>query len=1323
MESILPIYKSGRLNENMKRIKSNIYIRISAIISFLFIPFFSVWGNDHVKFYSLNEEFGISLRETTQICKDNHGFMWISSKMGIIRYTEDDIRTYQLPYESEDVISVRIVYMGGILYSYTNNGQIFRYNSILDKFESVVNISKELQTQFLSVDKVLVDGKGKIWVTSSRGFYCYAEKDGLKLIDKELVSSYIVWLDESHLFCAIDRGIIIFNTDDQSYEDYYLYQTGKKYSVSNMFYDEMEKSLWVGTYGNGLFCITGEKGNRRMENIPAIPNQPVLAIESNYDSTLLIGIDGQGIWKINKYRKQVLSVYKEDLDNPNSLSGNGVYDIYCDDNKRVWVCTYSGGVSFFDQENSKITEINHVVNNPNSLVNNDVNKVLEDSEGNLWFATNNGISYLNTSTNQWKSYYHNNKEQAQVFLSLCEDDKGRIWAGTYSSGVYLLDRKTGKELDQFSSKASAWKFNLNFVFDIFKDSQGNIWIGGVNGDLFCYLNRENRFISFKHITVTAINEYRPDQMLIGTTYGLLMLNSKTGNVSSLVEGYLVTDIFIKNDVIWLSTSGGGIVSYDIKVKTIKNFSVDAGLPSKFVNSIVFSNGYFWIGTERGLCRMNEDGNTILTFNSLSSLSNVSFNSNSHNTLKNGKLIWGTNNGALIFDPDEIQAEHPHGGNIFYQDLTISGRSIREFLMPKLKSPLDSLQELSLKYDQNTISLELIPIRVTFPGSKFSWKMEGLDKEWSKPVSNRILSYSNIPSGNYTLQIRMIDNSSTNVIDQRSIALHIIPPFWERSWFRILIFIFPIGLVFFLFNYYVDRLNKRHSEDKIRFFANTAHDIRTSLTLIKGPVEELNKESGLSSRGLHYLHLATEQTQRLLSVVTQLMDFQKVDVGKEELYLSMVDIVKTIENRIMMFESYAMSKNIELKFTSNTQEFVTAVDEVMIEKVIENLFSNAIKYSFPDKIVQIILQCNPNKWVLEVKDEGIGISKNAQKQLFSEYYRGENAVNSKIVGSGIGLLLVKNYVSLHEGKVSCNSQQNIGSTFQVTIPYKKTDEPVTVQNIPARLAQPFVHSKEINPILINPDHLATRARLKVLIVEDHDYLRGFLKSAMESEFKIYMAEDGQQAWKLIQELTPDLVVSDIMMPNMDGFELCKKLKSTYETSHIPIILLTSLTGKAQQLKGLGLGADDYLVKPFDVTLLLQRIKSIIQNREVIREKAMKMIKFNDSDAVLLDNELNDKFLKRIVEVVRENIENTNFSKDDFASAMNVSRSLLYKKIKSLTNQSPTDFIKTIRLNYGAELLHSRKYTVTEVSELCGFASVGYFSTVFKKYFGKSPTEIN
>jgi signal transduction histidine kinase/CheY-like chemotaxis protein/ligand-binding sensor domain-containing protein len=1273
-----------------------------------------------VKFYSINSLFGISSRVTNSICKDDNGFIWASSKTGILRLTETDYRIYQLPYETAGAIVVKLIYEHSELIAYTNNGQIYSYDPVYDRFDLIVNLSKTFSNDQFDVYALLIDNSGDYWIALNIGLYKYSSGE-LSLIDELSPERYsISWFDEQHLIIAKPEGI--WSLDIQSLKGKCIYEnTGvSSFFVSSLFFDKTQNKLWLGTFSKGLFCFDfgSEKLNHVLES--SFPRQPILAIKENSDSTLLVGIDGQGIWELNKQNSQLLNVYKENVDDPNSLRGNGVYDIFYERGKRIWICTISGGVSFYELASPLVNQIVHHANDANSLVNNDVNGIVEDRDGKIWFATNNGISCWDVASDKWKNFYYNKLKQAQVFLTLCEDDQGRIWAGSYSSGIYVLDGKTGRELAHYSRDDEELSSVSNFIFDIFKDSQGDLWIGGINGKFICYQSKENKFKTYAEIPISSFAELSPHQILLGCSNNIKLLNKQTGDITDFLPNYVVQDMLVLGDIVWVATSGEGLVEFNYKNGTIKKYTTLEGLPSNFLNSIIYADNCLWVGTESGLCRFNPADKIAFTFSSIFQLSGISYNKSALFRLRNGQLAWGTNNGAIFFAPQSIR-EISSEGKIFFQDLTISGRSIRETPSFKLKTPVDSLKAINLKYSQNTISLELISIGMQ-SGSKFSWKLEGFDTDWSAPSGNRIITYTNIPSGKFELKIKLYDSSLSNVIAERSIAIKLIPPFWRTGWFWMLVVLVFSGIIVLYFLYYINRLKQEHTEEKVRFFTNTAHDIRTSLTLIKAPVEELSKEENLTESGKYYLNLAIEQARQLSAVVTQLMDFQKVDIGKEHLSLAMTDIVKLVSNRKKMLDTYAKSRNIELVFVHDREGYTTAVDESKMEKIIDNLISNAIKYSPDNSQIRIDLRCDDKKWVLQVKDNGIGISRKAQRQLFKEFYRGDNAINSKVVGSGIGLLLVKNYVTMHGGNISCNSQENIGSTFQVLIPFKSISVESGATNSPSNASILSGSVTDVSLQTETENEIQASKEMKVLIVEDNDDLLIFLKSTLSSDFKISTAVDGEKAWELILKQIPDLVVSDIMMPNMDGFELCKLMKSTYETSHIPIVLLTALSEKAEQLRGLGLGADDYLTKPFDINILLQRIKSIIRNREVVREKAFKIIKGESADPAILENVLNDKFLKKIVEVARENISNSGFSKDEFASSVNMSSSLLYKKIKSLTGLSPTDFIKTIRLDHALTLMQSREYTVTEVSELCGFASVGYFSTVFKKHFGKSPTEI-
>jgi signal transduction histidine kinase/ligand-binding sensor domain-containing protein/CheY-like chemotaxis protein len=1258
---------------------------------------------------------GTSIRETASICKDDNGFIWTSSKTGIVRFAGDDCRIYQLSYKATDIYKVNLVYQNHVLLAYTNNGQVFCYNTVYDRFDFLFYMGQILNNQHLVVTSILIQNQGSFWISSNMGLHKYQKGELFRIGNETSEILYAAWYGNSHILLAEEKAIQLMNINTMESKNIYENTNVPTLRISTLYYDIPDHKLWIGTVSDGLFHYDFNTNMFVRFPVYSFPRQPVRAITANSDSTLLVGIDGQGIWEVNKKGDRVLNIYKESPDNPFSLRGDGVYDIFCDpDDKRVWVCTYTGGLSFFVQTSPPVNQITHQVNNPNSLSNNIVNGIIEDKNGKIWFATDNGISCWDVQSGKWKTYYRNRQEQAQVFLSLCEDDNGRIWASTYSSGIYVIDAKTGKELAHHSKENTAYPLPSNFVFDIFKDCNGDLWIGSVTGNVICYISKENRFKPYPSMPVYAFAEFSSSKILMACTFGLRLLDKQTDKIEILLDGYMLQDILVSDGYVWLCSSGDGLIRFDPKNKTIEKFTTEAGLPSNYVNSIMEMDGYFWLGTEAGLCRFDPKDKTVQTYSSLLSLSDVSFNRHAHCKLRNGQLAWGTNKGVMLFDPLTLQQPQLEG-RIFIQNIFVSGRSVRDNTKFKLDTPLDSLQKITLKYDQNNLTLELLPLGNRVSSSKFSWKIEGFDAGWSPASNHRMLTYTNIPNGKYILKIRMYGDALSKLADERQLLIHVTPPLWKTVWFRILSILFIGYIIYFMLRFYVNRLKQRHAEDKVRFFTNTAHDIRTALTLIKAPVEELNKESNLSETGKYYLHVVTEQARRLSSTATHLLDFQKADMGKGQLSLEDIDIVALIAHRKLMFESFAKSRQIELQFTSNPSVYPAAIDKSMIEKVIDNLISNAIKYSNPDSSVQILFDGDVKSWSLEVKDQGIGISPKAQRKLFHEFYRSENAVNAKIVGSGMGLLLAKNYITLHGGIIGCTSRENAGSSFKITVPLKKASE----KN---RKIHPAVSisTHETEQQSVRNEEIKQRD-MRILIVEDNDDLRNFMFYPLRGEFHVSTAEDGEQAWKMIQKQQPDLVVSDVMMPNKNGFELCRLIKSTYETSHIPVILLTSLTEKAQQLHGLGLGADDYLTKPFDMMLLVQRIKSIIRNRKTIREKALKLIDENHNEPILA-NELNDKFVKKAVEVVCANMSDSEFGKGEFASAMNVSAPLLYKKIKSLTDQAPVDFIKTIRLNHALELLQSHRYTVTEVSELCGFASLGYFGRVFKKHFGKMPTDI-
>ncbi|MCD8167430.1 MAG: AraC family transcriptional regulator [Bacteroides sp.] len=700
---------------------------------FLVISVTSSFSSE-VRFYNINDLYGTSIREVYSVCKDDRGFIWGASKTGVLRISENNCRMYQIPYKTTDVFFTRLVYENSLLIAYSNNGQYFLYDELYDRFDLWIDI-RELSS-YASAKGVVVDANKNLWLGTSMGLFRYEDRVLKPAVEENKEIQHIARYDDRRLFLGLVDGMALFDIHTCTLEYICEYKENDDTGVSGFLGDIDKEILWIGTLANGVLCYDlKEKRFISLMN-GNLPMQPVLSIEKSTFSTLLVGIDGQGVWELTEDGQTLLNIYKEDVNDPFSLHGDGVYDIFCDRNERVWVATFTGGLSFFDRNRCPVTQITHQINTPNSLGNNHVNKVLEDKRGNIWFATNNGVSKWNPVLNKWNVYYENTREQAKVFLTICEDEQGNIWAGTYSSGVYVIDGITGREINHYFDQKDKNGFSCKYISDIFKDSQGNIWMGGV-GNIICYLEKEKRFRVYDSQPLYSFTELSSEKLLLGCDHGLIVMDKLSGDRHILLGNCLVQDVVVMGDDIWLGTAGDGLVQYNIVEQTFKKYTTDCGVVSNYVNSIMFANGYLWLGTENGLCQFDPESKQVNTYFSSLLLSNASFNMSSRCYLRSGELMWGTNKGAIHFNPDWLFINQPKGA-IFIQDINISGLSIRENKAVLRDTPVNDQEKLLLNYNQNNFVMELLPLGLSSGGAKFSWKLEGLDTEWTQPSDLHLL---------------------------------------------------------------------------------------------------------------------------------------------------------------------------------------------------------------------------------------------------------------------------------------------------------------------------------------------------------------------------------------------------------------------------------------------------------------------------------------------------------------------------------------------------------------------------------------------------------
>ena len=1252
-------------------------------------------------FYNADDTYGITIREPSSICKDDDGFMWVATKSGIYRLS-DESKCYNVPYTTVNIVSVELVHRKGELYVFTNHGEIFRYNKRLDRFEHYLDLLSALNVEAIYLADIKIGGdKDILWLATSAGLYHCVNGKCTRIPGVEGAVGDMTMDGCKHLIVASTGGVYRINTENYDRE---VWNDNPGVFPTLIKLDKAMNRLWIGTMSDGLYYLDCDTKELKASPIKRFPHQYVRDIEIVSDSAIWCGIDGRGIWQLSRDGSRVTEIFQEDKDNPHSIAGNGVLDMCYDRPDRVWVCSFTGGVSIAELNSPLITHFRHRVNDPNSPANDYIYDVAEDSKGRIWIGTNGGLSYWNPDTGKWVNRFGHEYESF-IVRSVCEDSKGDIWVGTYSNGVYVLDGNTQRIKAHHTDRQGILSKN-GFVFDILRDSNGDIWMAGMIGAIIKYDHVTGQFDEYPVRPVSTMAELDDSTLIMASNNQLLSLDKNTKEIKELLTDNMIQDIEVTEGKIWVASNGNGLICYDIASQATETFNLKHGSVSDNINSILYHNGNLWLGTDNGLYRFNIGDKSVASFDFPETAGKIDYTSDASVKLSNGTSAWGTSEGLIILDTESMTSRTP-SGRIYLQDILLSSRSMRDMpdILPEM--PLDEITDLTLQHDQNNITFSLQPLGSHSRTSLFSWKMEGFDDDWSELSDLSIINYTNLNPGNYTLYIRLYN---PDLISERKISIHIKPPFWATWWFKTAYVLLIATLLYLLLRFYINRINRRHAEHKLQFFINTAHDLRTALTLIKAPIEEIKRSPNINEEEKQYLQLAIDQMQRLTMVTTQLMDLQKIDLGKGQFHPMNYDIVPLISSRISMFESIAEKRNITLTYSYKPESYVTAVDAGKIERIVDNLLSNAIKYSHEYSSVDINFTANDNEWRLSIVDHGIGIDKKSLDNLFKEFFRSENAVNSRISGSGIGLALTKKLVELHDGKIIVESREDEGSRFEIVIPHRLCDSaPLPVNAEEPESADKSIDNEEIK-------------NMRILVCEDNDDLRRFMKRPLGRHFNVATSSNGVDAWEYIKKELPDLIVSDIMMPGMDGFELCRLVKSTFETSHIPIILLSALSDQSDELHGLGLGADDYMTKPFDMKTLTQRIMSIILNRRALGSRVISEVGETVEEADTKEsNELNDAFVRQALKIVVNHLEDSDFSKEEFAREMGVSTSLLFKKIKALTDMTVVDFIRSIRMDHAMKLLNDRQYSIGEIAYKCGFSSISYFSTVFKKHFGKSPTD--
>lgn len=1309
------------------------------IISTIFLIGLLVVSNGQQVYY-LNVDDGLSSRYTHGVEQDLKGLMWFATREGIDRYDGNEFRNYKLhstvisPSSLGFTISI-VCDTADVVWAYTTSGKIFRYNQNTDNFEIMLDLQREIEiyNNELYVHKLFFDRTNTLWIGTNAGTY-YARFSGSELkwlyLYNDFIGHSFVESDSDYIWVGTEDGVRSFSLEDSTRKKIeakdILYNITKGINISTILYDSQNKKLWIGSSDNGL-SVFDFNTKKLIDQSKSTPDVPVRSIVKDKYNNILIGFDGAGIRVMDAITLQMKDVWIKDEDNPGGLSDNSVHDIYCDAEDRIWISTWFAGITIIDFKKPKLELIKHMFN-INSILASQVNSILKDSDGDIWFATHSGISLLNNSSRRW-TYLRDLENSEGIYgykiMTISEDNRKRIWIGGYGNGLHCYDKKSRKLIDYTSEAGSI------YIYNTYYDNNGNMWVGGIASLLTKINMNSNRVSKYNIKNVTVIINKNRDQLWVGTSTGLYILDINSGKVIPYSE-FAPELKEVSNDYInclyqdntgrlWIGTNGGGVNLYDSVKNHIDVFSTEDGISSNFINGIFpDDNGTVWISTDKGIGCFDPDKKSSINIGFIDNLTNFASYRTSYAKLDSGKFIVGGLIGAVIFTPELIKP-YTSKSKLFFNEFRLSYQRVLPGDADSiLKLPIDMVSKIRLKYDQNSFSFNFSSINFERTGQlSYKWKLDAFDSDWTPFTSNKTANYTNIPPGDYTFTLRCYSQNFLVFDDERKISITVSPPYWKTNIAILIYFVLLAGFFWMIDRLWHNNLLKKHASDKIKFFVNTAHELRTPVTLIKAPLRDLESDKGITSEGLYYLRIAQSNAEKLSQIVSQVLDFDKADSNKSQLILSSKDLVSYFNEKIDTFQLLAEDQDIRFKYSLPDSEAYAMIDEDKMNKIVNNLFSNAIKYTPHKGSVELNVKVSEKDWTLEVSDTGIGIPRNERKHLFKMYYRADNAINSKKSGSGLGLMLVQNLVRLHGGKIRYTSKEDFGTTFILSFPRKAVFQRNNVQ-----ATSPVVNkdseiqnhngSNASNAIQV-PD--IPKSQIKVLIVEDDEELRNYLVHALGKLYHTYSSGDGKLALEMVQNKNFDFVISDVMLPGLRGDELCKRIKSNIESSHIPVILLTALSDKQNTIIGLEAGADCYIPKPFDIDIVNSQISNILKNRQIISESLQKgMSPYSDKIAI---NNLDKVLMQEILKIVERELANPEFSITNLCRETAMSRTLLYNKIKVHTGLSPNEFIRIVRMNKAMDLLKSGKYTIIEIAGNLGFHDSKYFSTAFKKFFGKSP----
>ena len=1351
----------------------------------LFVPIGLNAQFQNVKFDHLTVDNGLSNNTVKSLLRDSHGYLWIGTGHGLNRYDGDKLKVFE--NTDSNPYSLSNNYVNTLFEDKENNlwvgtaAGLSLFNRKTEKFKRFIHAADSKSISNNAINSIVSDSKGSIWIATIYGLNHYVkdeqnferffpgpkeQKDINNITDLCVDKSGLIWLATS------TNQLCCFNPSTKKIVSYSVPMSSTWKALSCLALDA-KGNIWVGSTDDGLFEF-----DTRLKTFTKIPvsyngkgingsNVKDLFFE---DTThLLIGINSGGLNRLNIETK-TFEYYLNEQNDLNSLSSNGVWTTYKDEEGILYVGTFNGGLNIFNPKKGRFKTYSHNPKDQGSLSGNLIFRFFEDSYGLIWIGTDEGgLSLFNPKLNTFKTYKNNPHNPYSIsgnsVFCIKEDKNHNIWVGTWANGLNRLDRKSGKFYRYYSKINDPSSLPSNNIFDIQPTDNGQIWVAtyskGValfdprKGVVKKFTKEASNKNSISENTTRLIRNTSPHKLGFVTLNGYCEYDSIHNSFSTIkeLEGIPLNDVYRDNrGNLWAGTQEKGLWVID-KNGGVKKYLKENGLPSNAIMGIAADRSKnLWILTDRGISKFSLQNTSFQNFSVYDGLVGKQFTNNAILVARDGTLYFGGNNGFNTINPATIRPNKTIPP-VYIEEFQIFNSTVYpDSAGSPLKEVISATKKIELTYKQSVISFGFTAVNMTYPEkAMYAYKMDGYDKDWNYTNNERkYVTYTNLDPGEYTFQVKATNNDGVWNETPTSIEIVITPPLWKTklAYFAYLLMLIFIGyrIRYSIRNRYeqknrqeFERLQtekmKELAELRLRFFTNISHEFRTPLTLLMGPINRLIKDiNKLTQPQIEdQAKLMLRNARELEHLTNQLLDFRKIETGNMKLELDHGDLNDFLHGIYDNFKPLSESKKIRFNLVQKDKNENAYFDSDKIEKICNNLLSNAFKFTPENGIITLTVKIVDTTNVqISVTDSGKGIPTEQLSSIFDPFYQVPELSTHTKAGTGIGLALCKELIELHKGTISVESEVGVGSCFTINFPIVKeafdADLNIPELNIQKMEKNHFKNSISQESIQINiPESIVDENSPLILIVEDHFELRNYIKDVLGSYYRIIAAKDGKDGLNAVYENIPDLIISDVMMPEMNGIEMAEKLKNDIRTSHIPVILLTALSSDENKIKGLNTGADDYITKPFNHELLLLKIKNLFDLRQKWREYyqnnfgTTKSTELVEPQSYLVNSELDDKFIKRCHQLVIDHLSDSDFEVDHFASEIGVSVSVLYLKMKALIGQTPAEIVRDYRMKKAAELLRQKQMTISEIAFEVGFKDPKHFSKNFKKHHGVSPSQ--